>query len=48
MAKLLLQNNRTQKAKAILELIIKKYPDSKAAKEAAELLKGISNVIGDL
>ncbi len=48
MAKLLLQNNRTQKAKAILELIIKKYPDSKAAKEAAELLKGISKGLGDL
>ena len=39
MAKLLLQNNRTQKAMAILASIIKEYPDTKAAKEAGELLK---------
>jgi hypothetical protein len=48
MAKLLILNKRVQKAKAILESIIKKYPDSKAAKEAAELLKGISKGLGDL
>lgn len=39
MAKLLLQNNRKHKAMAILEVIVKKYPDTKAAKQAAELLK---------
>ncbi len=39
MAKLLLQNKRADKAIAILEAIIKDYPDSKAANEAGELLK---------
>ncbi len=39
MARLLLENNRRSKAMAILELILKKHPDTKAAKEAAELLK---------
>ncbi len=48
MAKLLILNKRMQKAKMILESIIKKYPDSKAAKEAAKLLKGISTGLGDL
>ena len=48
MAKLLLKNEATQKAMAILTEIVKKYPDSEAAKEAAKLLKGMNTGLGDL
>ncbi len=39
MAKLLLKNEATDKAVVILTEIVKKYPDTKAAKEAGELIK---------
>ena len=39
MAKLLLQNNRKQKAMTTLKSIVEKHPDSEAAKEAAKLLE---------
>ncbi len=38
-AKLLMQNDRKQRAMTIMQAIVKKYPDSEAAKEAADLLK---------
>lgn len=38
-AKVLLQNDRTQRAMAILVVIVKNHPNTKAAKEAADLLR---------
>lgn len=48
LAKLMLRNERMDKARVRLEMIIKNYPNTKAAKEAGELLKEHSDGFGGL